>query len=186
LAYQRAQAEWPYVGVVNFWFFKPASDADANQAYYYFRMVEPDFSTLPVYESIKTYAQEQPRMYPGTHQEDHWAITWTGEWSEQAGATATLGASRLAIQDAQARVCIEGSRLQIVPAPDSDPDARYTLEKDAGNCYTLSADPGFAVDGFLVSRSSQPRALGVLVFVGAVALGWMGRRIWKTRQRFAL
>jgi hypothetical protein len=182
LAYKRAQAEWPYVGVVNFWFFKPASDADANQAYYYFRMVEPDFSTLPVYESIKTYAHEQPRMYPGTHQEDHWAVTWDGEWSEQADTTATLRATRLAIRDAQARVCIEGSRLQLVPAPDSDPDARYTLEKDDNDCYTLSADPGFAVDGFIVLRSSCPRVLGYLLFVGAVALGWIARRIWKATQ----
>jgi hypothetical protein len=182
LAYERAQAEWPYVGVVNFWFFKPASDADANQAYYYFRMVEPDFSTLPVYESIKTYAQAQPRMYPGTHQEDHWAVLWDGEWSDQANAAAMLGGARTAGQDAQARVCIEGAMLQVMSTPDSDPNARYTLEKADNGCYLLSADPGFAVDGFRVSPSSRSPVIKYLIFAGAVALGWMGRKIWKAAQ----
>jgi hypothetical protein len=59
LAYQRAQEEWPWVGVINFWFFKPASDAQKDQEWYYFRMVEPDFSLTPVYHSMRDYMQEQ-------------------------------------------------------------------------------------------------------------------------------
>jgi hypothetical protein len=39
LAYQRAQQEMPWVGVINYWFFKRADDTDKNQPYYYFRMV---------------------------------------------------------------------------------------------------------------------------------------------------
>ena len=53
LAYERAQEEWPWVGVVNFWFFKRASDAEKNQEWYYFRMAEPDFTLLPVYYSMQ-------------------------------------------------------------------------------------------------------------------------------------
>ncbi len=59
LAYQRAQEEWPWVGVINFWFFKQASDAQKDQEWYYFRMVEPDFSLTPVYHSMREYMQEQ-------------------------------------------------------------------------------------------------------------------------------
>ena len=57
-AYQRAQAEWPWVGVVNFWFFKRPDDSEKDQAWYYFRMVEPDFTPLPVYDAVKEYANQ--------------------------------------------------------------------------------------------------------------------------------
>jgi hypothetical protein len=114
LAYERAQAEWPYVGVVSFWFFKPASDADANQAYYYFRMLEPDFTPLPVYSTMKAYANQPPRMYVGTHQEDHWAVTWQGEWLDRHDDKAMLGSYRLAGQGAQAHVCVSGGQLEVV------------------------------------------------------------------------
>jgi hypothetical protein len=56
-AYQRIQAEWPWVGVVNFWFFKRPDDSEKDQPWYYFRMVEPDFTPLPVYDAVKEYAR---------------------------------------------------------------------------------------------------------------------------------
>ncbi|MBN1286171.1 MAG: hypothetical protein JXB47_12305, partial [Anaerolineae bacterium] len=62
LAYERAREEWPWVGVINFWFFRLPSDADKDQPYYYFRMVEPDFTPLPVYDAMKDYITAHP--YP--------------------------------------------------------------------------------------------------------------------------
>lgn len=59
LAYQRAQEEWPWVGVIFYWFFKQENDSRKNQASYYFRMVEPDFTPLPVYDSMKAYIAAQ-------------------------------------------------------------------------------------------------------------------------------
>lgn len=56
-AYQRIEREWPWVGVTFAWFFKPADDHERNQARYYFRMVDPDFTPLPVYEAFKRYAR---------------------------------------------------------------------------------------------------------------------------------
>jgi hypothetical protein len=53
--YQRAQEEWPWAGVIFYWFFKRADDSEVNQAWYYFRMAEPDFTTLPVYDAMKEY-----------------------------------------------------------------------------------------------------------------------------------
>ncbi|MFN2108794.1 MAG: hypothetical protein ACK2UI_03970, partial [Anaerolineae bacterium] len=52
LAYERIQREWPWVGVTTVWFFKRASDSERDQPFYYFRMVEPDFTPLPIYESL--------------------------------------------------------------------------------------------------------------------------------------
>ncbi len=54
-AYQRIGAEWPWVGVTCFWFFKRATDLERGEAWYYFRMVEPDFTPLPVYEEMRRY-----------------------------------------------------------------------------------------------------------------------------------
>jgi hypothetical protein len=56
MAYDRIQREWPWVGVAFTWFFKRASDAEKDQSFYYFRLVEPDFTPLPVYDAIKAYA----------------------------------------------------------------------------------------------------------------------------------
>jgi polysaccharide biosynthesis protein PslG len=76
LGYGRAQEEWPWIGVINYWFFKRAADYEKNQAFYYFRMVEPDFTPLPIYDSMKTYIAEQtPTLYPGVHQAEDWGIT---------------------------------------------------------------------------------------------------------------
>jgi hypothetical protein len=55
LAYQRAAEEWPWVGVIAWWYFKRADDSELGQSWYYFRLVEPDFTPTPVYEALKAY-----------------------------------------------------------------------------------------------------------------------------------
>jgi len=55
-AYQRSQTEWPWAGVVNYWFFKRASDAELNQPWYYFRLLEPDFTPTQAWETLAEYA----------------------------------------------------------------------------------------------------------------------------------
>jgi hypothetical protein len=178
LAYQRAQEEWPYVGVVNFWFFKPASDSDANQAYYYFRMLDPDFTPLPVYQSVKTYANQTPQMYAGTHQEDHWAVSWSGEWVEQASESAMLGSYVVAGQDAGARVCVHADQFEIVQIPESS-QAQLLLEQDSDGCWLLRAEPGVAIDGFVARNDPNPLwARGVVLLAGLLSVGW-GLRRWR-------
>jgi hypothetical protein len=54
-AYQRIGEEWPWMGVACFWFFKRADDSERDQPSYYFRMVEPDFTPLPVYHAMREY-----------------------------------------------------------------------------------------------------------------------------------
>ena len=120
LAYQRAQKEWPYVGVINTWFLKLEDESRRNQAMYYFRLLDPDFTPMPVYQAIKDYANQTPRMYPGTHQADHWTVVWEGEWSDKTDEAAMLGGYRLAGQDATAYVCVEGEQFEVVRAPGSD------------------------------------------------------------------
>ena len=59
-AYDRMREEWPWMGVACFWFFKLADESAQGQPWYYFRMVEPDFTPLPVYDAVKDYAASLP------------------------------------------------------------------------------------------------------------------------------
>ncbi len=66
-AFQRAQAEWPWVGVMNVWFFKRPTDLEQGAAWYYFRLMEPDFEPMPAFTALSNYmnspaaAQVTPR-----------------------------------------------------------------------------------------------------------------------------
>ncbi len=75
LGYERAQEDWPWIGNISYWFFKRPADYEVNQAFYYFRMAEPDFTTLPVYDSMKQFITTQtPVLYPGVHQAEDWRV----------------------------------------------------------------------------------------------------------------
>jgi hypothetical protein len=83
-AYQRIREEWPWVGNVSYWHFTRPTIEQANQAFYWFRMVEadyspqnPTFTPLPVYYAAQDYiraARENPVLYRGTHQAESWEI----------------------------------------------------------------------------------------------------------------
>lgn len=55
LAYERAQDEWPWIGVITYWFFKEATENNRDKSPFYFRLLDPDFTPRPVFESLKTY-----------------------------------------------------------------------------------------------------------------------------------
>jgi hypothetical protein len=57
MAYERVRREWPWVGVVNTWFMKRATDEWFQQGRpeAFFRLVDPDFTLQPVYLSLKEY-----------------------------------------------------------------------------------------------------------------------------------
>jgi polysaccharide biosynthesis protein PslG len=75
LAYERAQEEWPWIGNISYWFFKRPADYEKNQSFYYFRMAEPDFTALPVYDSMKQFITTQtPVLFPGVHQAEDWRV----------------------------------------------------------------------------------------------------------------
>ena len=59
MAYERIRRDWPWAQVAFTWFFKRAGDAEKDQGFYYFRLVEPDFTPLPVYEAMKAYTAKQ-------------------------------------------------------------------------------------------------------------------------------
>jgi hypothetical protein len=131
LAYQRAQQEWPWVGVVNAWFFKRATDNEQDQAMYYFRLVEPDFTPMPIYEALKEYmTSEQARvLYPGVHQEDHWALAYDGAWETRSDPAAELGTYRhTEAPQAKLSLAFEGSEIWLRTGPGVDGVLAYSLD----------------------------------------------------------
>ncbi len=132
LAYQRAQAEWPWIGAINFWYFKDADEHERDQPKYYFRMANPDFTLLPVYESMKAYTHQPPVMYPGWYQEDHWAVAWSQAWAWQADKDerAVLGAYKTtAVNTASLSFYFYGTDLVLVTSNNS-PDAKIQVNID--------------------------------------------------------
>ncbi|MDM8528808.1 cellulase family glycosylhydrolase [Anaerolineales bacterium HSG24] len=116
IAYQRMQKEWPWLGVGFYWFFKQADDREKqNNPQYYFRMVEPDFTPLPVYEAIKTQANQPPILHLGWHQADHWAIDYEGKWHPVDDDTATFGTALMGERGgASFELIVEGRTLDVM------------------------------------------------------------------------
>ncbi len=124
LAFERIQREWPWAGVTTVWFFKKASDADRQDPSYYFRLVDPDFTPMPVYQSLADYLTTlEPTLYRGVHQETAWQLTYDGTWETVPDASASLGAyARTSDVQGTVTVVWEGRALHLTPGP-----ARGTL-----------------------------------------------------------
>ncbi|MBN1875975.1 MAG: hypothetical protein JXA33_17255 [Anaerolineae bacterium] len=120
LAYERIQREWPWAGVTTVWFFKRANDTEREQAFYYFRLAEPDFTPLSIYHSLSTYLTTfTPTLYPGRHQETTWQLDYTGLWQDKPSTNASLGSYRQTT-DSSATLTFtwEGRNLMLIPGPE--------------------------------------------------------------------
>ena len=143
LAYQRAHQEWPWMGVINTWFFKRATDAEQGQAMYYFRLVEPDFTPMPVYEALREYTSSDQAqvLYPGVHQEGHWLLAYAGAWEARGNPAAQLDGYQYS-EDPQATLSFtfEGDSATLKVGPGFDGTLVYTV--DGGAPQTVSFAPG--------------------------------------------
>ncbi|MHB1319013.1 MAG: cellulase family glycosylhydrolase [Anaerolineae bacterium] len=198
-AYERAAREWPWLGVLNYWFFRRPSEAEHDQAWYYFRMVEPDFSRLPVYSAMATLTAEQKSVALGYHQEDHWALHYVGPWTDKRSEVAVLGGYREASSGAELQFAFEGTALDLVVvnpasadniavfldgrrvrriAPGTAPvNGAPTLQiashlKDTTHVARIViVSEGFALDGLVVNRETNWPAYAIPVTLGALLGG---------------
>ena len=66
--YERARREWPWMGVMNVWFFRDPT-ADRRQPASWFAIVHPDFTSRPAYLALQEYsvtrtAERSPAQKP--------------------------------------------------------------------------------------------------------------------------
>lgn len=204
-AYERARRDWPWMGVLNYWFLKRASDAEKDQPFYYFSLLEPDFAPWPAYGALKAYATASQVVYPGFRQESDWALQYSGPWQEHRDGSAVLGAYRKGETGARLRFTYWGSSLDLVTFGAADPSAvRVTIDGRAVRAtagqvqgrpalvLARGASParhnveievvaagGLALDGLLVTRAdhrSAYAAAGLALVIGAAAAGWLATR----------
>ncbi|MBI4789094.1 MAG: beta-galactosidase [Chloroflexi bacterium] len=75
-----ARTKWPWLGVVNIWYFRQVGDLTPDRSDYYFRMVDVDFTPRLVYQRTKQAATASATMGPGLYQETNPAVNLTGNW----------------------------------------------------------------------------------------------------------
>jgi hypothetical protein len=184
IAYQRAQEEWPWVGVINFWYFKRASDdwESERRPEAYFRMLMPDFTPLPAYQSMTEYMHQAPVMYRGVHEADHWAV----EWSDVEGGQR----ARFAFEGGRLSVLAEGEG-QLTVRIDDGPPRQYPVTgremvvwsslSNRRHQVELVVAPSVVVTGLVVRPAPNP-ALLIVPALGLVA-GLTAWRVRKARQR---
>lgn len=167
LALDRIQREWPWAGVTSVWFFKRATDTEVAQPFYHFRLVEPDFTPMPVFETLSSYLNDlTPTLYPGRHQESAWPLTYGGNWQDVTDTGAELGAYRItSTPGATLTFAWEGRSLRLVPGPG---EGRIRIEDAKGR----SRDVHLAGEEVRVTTTLFPRdhSWTVTVIEGEVSI----------------
>lgn len=87
---------WPWLGVVNIWYVRQVGDVALTQAEYYFRMVDPEFTTRPVYNEVARATEQQRLALPGRYGPLAPVVVGQGRWAVvgPAGATPAIRSER--------------------------------------------------------------------------------------------
>lgn len=198
MAYQRAEEEWPWIGVIAFWYFKRADDVwlTERRPEAYFQMSEPDFTLMPVYESMKQHTSgDTHAVHRGTHTADHWAITYPEGWSinEDGQAVATADAGALMFT-------WEGSEIELIFGPPGEipnsavryrvdghswietlPHTGGTTWKGGNGTHTIEIEPTGDVNlSYIQIRDAIPvpaLALGIAGIVIAASIYLSARKL---------
>ena len=177
-AYRRAQEEWPWMGVIFYWFFKRADEHEIDQPFYYFRMLDPDFTPRPVYWALKELATAPPLVQVGFHQEDHWALAYEGAWQVVEDERASLGSYRASNRAGDGvSFTFKGTDLDLVVIKDSGSGTLHLVVdgKAQGDIDLHSAEPLYQVQVPIVPSSGFNPGLDGEHRV-EIALGEEGKR----------
>lgn len=209
LAYERASQEWPWIGQISYWFFTKPDNSDQNQALYYFRMVEPDYSAekptftpLPVYNSVKTYLSQvyqAPVLELGTHQGEYWGIEadkdarmqddTTAEFGQALSTTSiyftmagTGGSLRVKTQMPVTLLYDGAPLLTISPAGDWQTIILPGTFQKSVHVVSMSADGPFLLDSVTIENDSTRSLLPIVLGGGAVGVlvaGILLMAVWR-------
>jgi hypothetical protein len=200
-ALTRLAEEWPWAGVSFVWFFRRPNDSETSQQFYYFRLVEPDFTPLPVYNAIRQAAPALRVVRRGWNAPTHWAIERTGGWADlggllqatQPGATLSFrfaGTDLAIVAGGPGRLYVDapGVRLPRDRAGRAYLDVAENVQQielvrglpDGSHAVTLTAGDGrISISGVIVDRHDGfPGEL--LWAAGAYVLGWAA--FWRVRR----
>lgn len=196
-AFERANQEWPWVGHLSYWHFTRFTIDESLTNWYWFRMVEADYSPesgtftpLPVYYSAQRYLQgirQQPVMFMGTHQAESWEVFWPETAERRLNESAQFGEAmfspsaefiangteiRLRVQnDSPVRVLLDGTTEIMTIAPSAEWQELVIwgafLPEEA--YLVLASESAFWLDNILVRDDTVGHLLPILG-IGALAL----------------
>lgn len=213
-AYERAQSEWPWMGVMNYWFFKRAYDNERDQPFYYFRLLDPDFTPQPTYSALKNYTPTARWLGKGLHQETHWALDYTGTWVPGAYGPKPTDGYAAGKPGATLSFDFRGSEVALALAPNPySGTAQSRIDGGAWQTFDLRATDAAAANQLTIAKNLLPgshraevrvtggemRLDGVVIRTGngwlvsiggwvALALGMLaltGGWVWRARRRAA-
>jgi hypothetical protein len=64
-----AREHWPWLGVVNIWYFRQVGDVPLERPAYYFALVDPEFNPRPVYQALRQATRDMDAA-PGEGQQE--------------------------------------------------------------------------------------------------------------------
>jgi hypothetical protein len=87
-----AREHWPWAGVISIWYFRQGGEIPADSAEYYFRMVNVDFTPLPVYYAVQRATAALATAGPGWYEETAAPVQRRGDWQAIYTGTVSAGA----------------------------------------------------------------------------------------------
>ena len=75
-------SNWPWLGVVNIWYFRQVGDIPQSKGEFYFRMVDPELTVRRVYTEVVRATEAQRLALPGAlHVHSRPTLTAKGRWT---------------------------------------------------------------------------------------------------------
>jgi hypothetical protein len=109
---------WPWLGVVNIWYFRQVGDVLPTHAEFYFRMVDTEFTPRPIYNEVARAALQQREAQVGRYSPLSPVLQSKGRWST---VWATTGAAAIRSERAGDTVTIRFRGNQLVLEGDRSP-----------------------------------------------------------------
>lgn len=179
-AYQRAAREWPWMGVMNFWFAHRTSDVERVQPFYYFRMFEHDLRPMPVFYAMQEFTSQPPGVHMGYHQENHWALTYQGDWSPVASDAAVLGAYQQGRAGSELSFRFYGTGLDLVVLDQQQADAiQVYLDGQPVQRLSPTQAPVNGAPALRVARNLRDRSHEVRIVVREGEFDLDGLVVWR-------
>jgi polysaccharide biosynthesis protein PslG len=109
------RTKWPWLGVVNIWYFRQVGDISPDRADYYFRILDVDFTPRLVYRRLQDVAATIAPAQPGFYQETNPAIEYSGNWQPFISPRVNLGRETVTRQPgARATIRFWGDSIDLI------------------------------------------------------------------------
>lgn len=118
-AYERIQAEWPWIGPAFLWFLRRPDDLweRAPEGYGYFRLLGPDWAETATYHALRDAATAPPVLGRGRHALLAPAIQFAGPWRDGVYLDGHPLPTKLGAPDAEMQLTFRGTGFHVLLAP---------------------------------------------------------------------